>query len=194
MEASVMTTEAILQLPHISQYSIEDLITKVGLYEPILIDIKSTTIEKPKLDFLPDKLKISLDVRQLYNLVKTEMPLLLPCSMCQKELVFNKTTISSISKDLNCNETNSIEDNSSEQFNIDQEDYQLFDPDILCFYPKEDTDYTEKFELAIDECQRVVTDKLSSFSIQFNCSFNNSHQLNAYFVVEPPLKLTKNYC
>lgn len=72
------------KLPHLSGFSLEQLITEKSLYEGILIttnDIKIEEVICPGKEVL-SKITVSDDVRTLHDIFGTEKNVLLPCPYC----------------------------------------------------------------------------------------------------------------
>lgn len=77
------------KLKHLSDFTIAEVITSLGLYEPVIIDPTDIVVEETtgaggqNTVFLPGE-----DVRMLYLMVRSEDPLMLPCAYCKKEQPF----------------------------------------------------------------------------------------------------------
>jgi len=167
-----MNLEKLLTYPHISDYSFEDLILNVGLYQNILISTQSKSLKTETNGFTGNFLMISDDVDKLYQFIKLKNPLLLPCKDCKKELPFNNIT----------NPTKSI---NSEPFtqciSSNPDDYYPFS-DVLISV--ENNINITKHELAFVRCKETLLNNFSTFSFDFRCTYNLEHIIQCFFKLE----------
>lgn len=83
------TIKKLKKLKHLSDYSVIEIISSLGLYEPVIIDPSDIITKESgggsghKILLLP-----GADVQMLYLLLRSEEALMLPCAYCKKEQPF----------------------------------------------------------------------------------------------------------
>ncbi|WP_312938770.1 hypothetical protein [Oscillibacter sp.] len=171
------TNEKILSLKHLSEYTIAELITSVGLYEPVAIDTRSENFDNAVFADGSgySNLLVSDDVRQLYELAQIKSPVLLPCKDCQRELAFSNANA------------------PIPQFTTSTNSHQLLTNNNLLYNTILSTldgvlvdDYSRIAAEKSLECLSVIAKQLHTFCIKLECSYNTNHTVYAYFSIEYP--------
>ena len=167
------------KLPHLSQFSLSDIFTKLGIYEDVIID--AFELEKVcEFDYQSnmnvEQLIAGKDVRMLEILKFSTEPFMLPCSKCQREQAF---------KDMRLNSSRSKEREIKKELNgaigftkIIRE-YGIDEIDHLDYVSYEDLFLTPSKK----ECKlSVLADK--KFSREYVCPLEPTHRVYGEFVIE----------
>jgi len=79
------------KLPHLYDFSAEQLITKLSLYERVLITTEDVTFERPTYDNKKSYVSVSRDVKVLHDFCLSEKRMVLPCSHCHSDRPFEQS-------------------------------------------------------------------------------------------------------
>lgn len=168
--------DKLLKLSHLSEFHIDEIFTKLGIYEDVVIDTFDLE-RKDRYDYQDDinyhQLIIGKDVRMLEILMSSEEPFMLPCSKCEKEQSFKgikrKAPIY----------TEILIQYSDDQF----DDYDEYEEN--CERP------------AQYKCKCRVLGFEKKFSREYVCQLEQSHRVYGDFVIEEiviePPKEVKEY-
>lgn len=171
-----MNKHKVLTQTHLSDMSIEQIITNLGLYEPILINtFSSDTVMKQNTKCL----KVSSDVKTLYSLFRLEKPLYLPCCKCKKELVFNSFEI--ISDKHSASKEYPHKNYYNQSITPGSDNYSIFSDYMLIGNDNDSNDYKKVSEV----CKKEILDNICFFTVSLKCSLEPSHNIECYFFVEP---------
>lgn len=187
--------EKLLKIPHLSEFSISDIFTKLGIYEDVVID--TYDLERTTTFDYQDNLEYELliagkDVRMLELLRFSKEPFMIPCSKCQKEQAF---------KDINTYRSNIPDGKRKIMFPIND---LKSETEILCEYNTDQFDDYETYEQSILEpskskCKSDVLAFNNKFSREYVCQLEQSHRVYGEFVIEEinikenPPKKVKEY-
>ena len=79
------------KLPHLSDFSSEQLITELSLYERILITTEDVDFVQATYDGDIPYVRVSKDIKTLHEFYQSENPIILPCSNCHNDRPFKQS-------------------------------------------------------------------------------------------------------
>ena len=173
----------LLKLPHLSEFRIDEIFTKLGVYEDVVIDtfdLESNTRFDYKDNMEYHQLIAGKDVRMLEILKFSKEPFMIPCSKCQKEQSF---------KDINSNYSSSQDIKGKILLPINNSKGST---KILCEYNKDqfddaciDESYEENYLIPSQhKCKSGVLEFNKKFSREYVCPLEQSHRVYGDFVIE----------
>ncbi len=172
--------DKLLKLPHLAQFSLNDIYTKLGLYEDIVIDTfeLETNVyldEKDNIEY--EQLVAGKDVRMLEILRYSKDAFMLPCMECQKSQAF---------KGMN-SYYGSIPD-SRKKIIFPINDCNC-DTEILCEYQKNEfDDYEHYYSVCLNpsriKCKNNVLLPNTKFSREYSCQLDETHRVYGEFLIQ----------
>ncbi len=163
-----MSSKEFKNYPHLSSFSIEQIIRDVGLYSIVQI---STWSQKATFQGKTSALSVSDDVKRLYDLLSISKPVNLPCVKCKKEYPFVQTNELGINK-----ARAGMVDTSPTNYSFFSNTMML-NPDI---------ENERSLNEIANTCQSVILKELPFFVVELRCTFNPDHKIRCAFSLESP--------
>ena len=202
----VSKLKRIVELKHLSEFSVEEMFTAFGLYETVIIDPSDIRIKKS--DGRPDQeiVIVSKDVNALHMFTEKDKKILLPCAECRDRRPFlsdeyvnprireNSAKSSKDNKLLICNVFDKAEIWKKLDANKDVSIYPPTQPrysfgdDFLAanhsktFSVYDYDDYKYKTGLVIKDW---LIRNIPEVRVDLTCTMDCSHRLCADFILEP---------
>lgn len=162
--------EGLSKLKHLSEYTLPEIFTKLGLYQEVIIDTYAYHEKGKKAEFLSG----GDDIKIFNELMFETGTFILPCANCRKEQAFKSKK------------------NSLEYKREKSEDEYTVDTKIVTEYGKPNimnAAYKDKKSLLEFLCKGWKSEVLSynKFSRQYKCLCDSSHKVYGDFIVEDVL-------
>ena len=178
-------------LKHLSEYTVEELITSFGLYEKAIINLKDVRIPE-KVNGFDEYFLVSEDVERLNNLLSPANNIMLPCADCRKEQPFipqtwwnprnhqgpyiDKSGISHNIFDFHTPRYQ-IGENQLNKWNINDANK-----------AKNKNDYDAYISQCVNECKAKLLEHASEVRKDFYCAYINSHHVFVQFRIYDPIE------
>jgi len=170
-----MNASLLKSCKHLADYSTNEIIKNVGLYEPILVNTYSNT---QKLQGQNMTVQISPDLKSLFALLMINSPLCLPCANCKKELAFNQLVDFDINKSSHALVNLVSKLPSSDQNNYNPNQFYFFS-DAMFWGGRAITE--SDIQKINSVCKKTIENTLSFFLLELVCTLNSSHTIRCMF-------------
>lgn len=174
----------VLDLPRLSNFSIEQIFTDIGLYDKILIDcsdLKAAPIYESGTQL--DELVVGSDLKRFNEFLKFGYPISLPCASCKKEQAFRMQPYSTPR-----NQT--VKTASSNHYNVFVDQFRYVpgkdELGIISGDPEIQEDYQNFVYQVAYDCRNALLN-MEEVRREGKCQLDPQHHISVDFVMEDPL-------
>lgn len=186
------------KLPHLSDFSAEQLITELSLYERVLITTDDVKLVQPTYDNEIPYVSVSNDVKALHEFCLSEKRIMLPCSHCHSDRPFEQSkgwNPRNVSIPKNADHKyvpSEVFVSSASSTDEKKERYNIFDPHYNFGTDSLDNVDQSKFQdsswdLYASECGHLckmgILGKISELRKDFICTLDRTHKNFVNFLI-----------
>lgn len=165
------------KLPHLSDFTAEQLITELSLYERVLITTDDVEFVQATYDNNIPYVSVSKDVKALHEFSLSEERIVLPCSHCHSDRPFEQSK--------GWNPKASSTDEKSKPYNVFSPHYK-FGTECLANVNQSDFQYSS-WDLYAFECGSLckmgILGSVSELRKDFTCTLDKAHKSFVSFII-----------
>ena len=174
----------VLTFPKLSNFSIEQIFTDIGLYDKILIDCSDLKVQPAyDNDAQLDELGVSPDIKRFNEFLTFGQSISLPCASCKKDQAFRMQPYSTPR-----NQT--VKSASVKHFNVFEDQFRYVPGKNELGIISGDPEIQENYQLFVYRVARDCRDVLLNIEEirrEGKCQLDPQHHIFVDFVIEDPL-------